>query len=115
MKYFHRRALHGSFYDNNPMTGVANLFDLGLVFMVGLLLALLGALGLDDLLRENSTMTITRQSNSGEMEIIVKQGKKVESMKVTTEKSQGRGKRLGVAYQLDDGSFIYVPENDFQQ
>lgn len=27
------------FYGNNPLTGVANVFDLGLVFMVGLLKA----------------------------------------------------------------------------
>ena len=111
MKYFHRSPQTEGFYDNNPLTGVANLFDLGLVFMVGLLLALLGAYHLDDLLEENSTVTIAKHSASGEMEIIVKDGTRVDSMKVTTEKSKGKGTRLGIAYKLDDGSFIYVPEN----
>lgn len=111
MKYFvSSPAKADGFSDNDPLSGVANLFDLGLVFMVGLLLAVFGAYHLEDLLKENSDLTITKQTPNGSMEIIVKKGKKVDAMTVTKEEAAGKGQRLGIAYQLDDGSFIYVPE-----
>ena len=96
--------------DNDPLSGVANLFDLGLVFIVGLLLALFGAYHLEDLLQKDSEVTITKQSASGELEIITKKGRKIEAMKVTKQKATGRGQRLGTAYRLADGSMVYVPE-----
>lgn len=111
MRYLKRRQKPGSgFSDNDPMTGVANLFDLGLVFIVGLLLALFGAYHLEDLLREDSQVTITKQSQGGAMEIIMKKGKTIEAMKVTENKARGTGQRLGTAYRLKDGSVVYVPE-----
>lgn len=111
MKYFHRTQNRGpGLSDNDPMTGVANLFDLGLVFIVGLLLALFGAFHLDDLLKEDSELTITKQSVNGDLEIISKKGKKIEAVKVTQKKTSGKGERLGTAYRLADGSMVYVPE-----
>ena len=113
MKYFHRSPQNTEgFFDNNPLTGVANLFDLGLVFMVGLLVALFGAYHLDDLLSEKTDVTITKQSADGQMEIIVKKGNRVDAMKVTSNEASGKGQRLGIAYKLADGSFIYVPDNN---
>jgi len=85
-------------------------FDVGLVFIVGLLMALFGAYHMEDLLQEDPEVTITKQSANGDMEIIIKKGKKIEAMKVTKEKAKGRGQRLGVAYRLEDGSMVYVPK-----
>jgi hypothetical protein len=111
MKYFNRQQNRGAgLSDNDPMTGVANLFDLGLVFIVGLLLALFGVYHLEDLLKEDSEVTITKQSANGDLEIITKKGKKIEAMKVTKEKAKGKGVILGTAYRLADGSMVYVPE-----
>ncbi|MFH0784915.1 MAG: DUF2149 domain-containing protein [Pseudomonadota bacterium] len=111
MRYLGRNQKRGSgLSDNDPMSGVANLFDLGLVFIVGLLLALFGSYHLQDLLQENSQVTITKESASGEMEIIIKDGKKIEAMKVSREQAKGRGQRLGTAYRLENGSMVYVPE-----
>jgi hypothetical protein len=113
MIYFRRARNRGPDpSDNDPMTGVANLFDLGLVFIVGLLLALFGAFHMEDLLKEDSEVTITKQTADGNMEIIIKKGKKIEAMKVSKETAKGRGQRLGTAYRLADGSMVYVPEND---
>ena len=107
-RYFKRRPLRSEgLYDNNPLTGVANLFDLGLVFI-----AVLVAYRLEDLMKEDSNMTVTRQNSDGTMDIVVKQGKKIEAMRVTAEPSQGKGQRLGVAYRLADGSLVYVPDAD---
>jgi len=96
--------------DNDPLHGVANLFDLGLVFIVGLMLALFGAFHLEDLLNPDADLTITKQSASGELEIITKKGKKIEAVKVTSKQTSGRGQRLGIAYRLEDGAMVYVPE-----
>ncbi len=115
MRYLERNQKRGSgLSDNDPMSGVANLFDLGLVFIVGLLLALFGSYHLQDLLQENSQVTITKQSADGELEIIIKDGKKIEAMKVSREQAKGRGQRLGTAYQLENGSMVYVPEAEIR-
>ncbi|MBM9513767.1 DUF2149 domain-containing protein [Desulfogranum marinum] len=113
MRYFQRTQNRGAgLSDNDPLTGIANLFDLGLVFIVGLLLALFGTYHLEDLLRQDSQLTITKESSNGEMEIITKKGTKIEAIKVTKDKAKGKGQRLGVAYRLKDGSMVYVPEKE---
>lgn len=99
-----------AFRDDDPMTGVANLFDIGLVFIVGLLLTLFNAYRLQDLFDSTSEMTIMKQQASGEMEIIVKKGTEIKASRVTQEAAQGKGNRLGVAYRLEDGSMVYVPD-----
>lgn len=95
---------------NDPLTGVANLFDIGLVFIVGLIVTIFSAYHLQDLLSEKSEMTILKMSKNKEMEIITKKGNKIKAMKVSKQKAKGRGERLGVAYKLEDGSMVYVPE-----
>jgi hypothetical protein len=104
------RSRSNGLSENDPLNGVANLFDLGLVFIVGLMLALFGAFHLEDLLKKDSEMTITRQSSDGEMEIITKKGTRIDAVKMTREQAKGRGMRLGTAYRLEDGSMVYVPE-----
>ncbi len=96
--------------DNDPMSGVANLFDLGLVFIVGILVMLFSAYRLTDLLSEKSEFTLMKQNAQGELEIITKKGKKLDAVKVTRTQAEGRGERLGTAYRLEDGSMVYVPE-----
>ncbi|BBO87889.1 DUF2149 domain-containing protein [Desulfosarcina ovata] len=101
-----------AFRDDDPMTGVANLFDIGLVFIVGLLLTLFSAYRLQDLFDQTSEMTIMKQKASGEMEIITKKGTTIKATRVTREAAKGRGNRLGVAYRLEDGSMVYVPDGE---
>ncbi|HHL38902.1 MAG TPA: DUF2149 domain-containing protein [Deltaproteobacteria bacterium] len=110
MRYLGRRPV-GPPSDDDPLSGIANLFDLGLVFIVGLLLALFGAYHLDELLRDDSEVTITKRSADGTMEIIMKKGKRIEALRLTEEKSRGRGRRLGTAYRLEDGTVVYVPDD----
>ena len=117
MQYFQsRRRRTGrafgnqGFSDDDPLNGVANLFDIGLVFIVGLLMTLFSAYHLQDLFNQKSEMTIMKQSKSGELEIITKKGTQVKTMKVSKTKATGKGERLGIAYRLEDGSTVYVPE-----
>ena len=113
MQYLKAKQNRGTgFSDNDPMAGVANLFDLGLVFIVGLLIALFGAYHLDDLLSKESRMTIVKTSADGQMEIIEKKGTRISAMKVSKDRAKGRGQRLGTAYKLEDGSMIYIPDGN---
>jgi len=112
VKYLKKNIGHPSndLGDNDPMSGVANLFDLGLVFIVGLILTIFSAFHLSDLFNENSEITIMKKDSRGELEIITKKGKKIKAIKITKDKAIGRGERLGTAYRLEDGSMVYVPE-----
>ena len=111
MKYLRPKESHvNELGDNDPLSGVANLFDLGLVFIVGLLLALFGAYHLQELLQQDSKLTITKQTADGAMEMIIKDGKKLEAVKIGKEEAKGRGQRLGTAYRLENGTMVYVPE-----
>jgi len=102
-----------AFGDDDPLNGVANLFDLGLVFIVGMIVSLFAAYHLQDLFSDQSNLTITKKSASGQMEVIVKQGKQVKALRVSAdERSKGQGTRLGVAYRLEDGTMVYVPDED---
>jgi len=96
--------------EDDPLSGVANLFDLSLVFIVGLIITLFAAYHLQDLFDSKSEITIVKKAQGGEMEIITKKGKKIKIHKVSKEKAKGRGQRLGVAYRLEDGTIVYVPD-----
>ena len=94
----------------DPMSGVVNLFDTAVVFIAALLLALMTLFDAKDFFSKDSTMTLIKKNDRGELTVIRKQGRKIQARKVTREAAAGRGTRLGTAYRLEDGSMIYVPE-----
>ena len=112
MRFIKRRTTHSDdeYGGDDPMAGVANLFDIGLVFIVGLLMTLFSAYQLQDLFSEKSDMTIIKKTESEELQIITKKGKRIKAMKVTKSKAKGGGERLGTAYRLEDGTMVYVPD-----
>ena len=94
----------------DPLTGVANLFDLALVIVVGLMMALTMAFHLADIFKRDTEITIFKK-NKGRIEIIVKKGKEIKIYKATGSQAQGIvGERVGTAYRLKDGRIAYVPE-----
>jgi hypothetical protein len=95
----------------DPLLGVANLFDVALVFIVALLLSLMATYQILDFFSETSEITIIKKDEDGQMEIITKKGKEIKVEKVTDRKIGGEeGTKLGTAYQLKDGRMIYVPD-----
>ncbi|MEW6658935.1 MAG: DUF2149 domain-containing protein [Thermodesulfobacteriota bacterium] len=94
----------------DPISGVANLFDASVAFIVSMMIALFMAYNMLDLVNPKSEVTITKKNAAGEMEIITKKGKEIKVKKVTDKKLSGEGVRLGTAYQLKDGRVVYVPE-----
>ena len=97
-------------HQEDPMSGVANLFDVGVVFIVGLIGALISAYSLLDFLSPKTEITMVKKNDDGRVEIVTKKGKQIKVEKVTDKKLQGEGTRLGTAYRLKDGKIIYVPE-----
>ncbi len=112
MRYLKKRRFSVSAAgDDDPLSGVANLFDVGLVFIVGLFLALMTVYHIMDFFSETSEITIVKRNEEGQMEIITKKGKEIKVEKVTDKKIGGEeGVKLGTAYQLKDGRMIYVPD-----
>ena len=95
----------------DPLLGVANLFDVALVFIVALLLSLMATYQILDFFSETSEITIVKKNEDGQMEIITKKGKEIKVEKVTDRKIGGQeGIKLGIAYKLKNGRMIYVPE-----
>ena len=93
----------------DPIAGVANLFDASIVFIVSMMVALFMAYNMMDLLDPTSEVTMMKKNAQGELEIMTKKGKEIKVSKVTDQKLAGRGERLGTAYKLPDGKVVYVP------
>lgn len=96
--------------DEDPLSGIANLFDVSIVFIVGLMIALFSNFGLGAFLDHDSDLTMVRTDAEGRQEMIVKKGETIEAYKMTAQSGTGDGTRLGTAYQLENGQVIYVPE-----
>lgn len=95
--------------EDDPLSGMANLFDLAMVFAVALMVALVMHLQVAEMLTQDE-VTLIKNPGQEDMEIIVKKGRKIERYTATGETGEGRGRRVGVAYQLESGEVIYVPE-----
>ena len=104
------RLLHNQ-TDSDPMGTVANLFDVAMVFAVALMVALVTRFNMTEIF---STEDFTMVKNPGKenMEIITKEGQEIKRYTPSEkqETSGKRGKKVGVAYQLESGEIIYVPE-----
>jgi len=112
MRYLKRRRRtdYGQEALEDPISGVANLFDASIVFIVSMMIALFMAYNMTDLLNPEAEVTITKQSADGQIEVITKRGSEIKAQKVTDRKLSGQGEKLGTAYRLNDGRTIYVPE-----
>ncbi|BBE34772.1 DUF2149 domain-containing protein [Sphingosinicella microcystinivorans] len=106
---FARRRDEGS-WQEDPLAGIANLFDISLAFIVAMVVALYSMVGAPSLLDPDSSWTMTRTDAQGRMEIVRKDGRQIRVEKVSDRKLSGNGDRLGVAYRLPDGKVVYVPE-----
>lgn len=96
--------------EEDPLAGVANLFDVSVVFIVGLMITLFSIYRMGDLVDAQSEVTVVKTNAQGEREIITKKGTEIKAYKVTDKAMSGNGERLGVAYRLANGQIIYVPE-----
>lgn len=85
----------------DPLDGLVNLFDLGIVLSVAFLLAALSSLHL--------TRTITKSGlKPPRRAITVKPGEKVAPLPPRGATALGQGVPAGTVYRLSDGRLIYV-------
>lgn len=100
--------------DNNPLSIMANLFETGLVFALGFMVSLVNAMNMMDVFNPEAKVTVTTERKDG-IQIMVKDGKKTTMRRMTKNLGEGDGEKLGIAYRLEDGSVIYVPEGEGNQ
>lgn len=96
---------------DDPLSSLANLFDIAMVFAVALMVAMVSFMKMTEMLTPND-VTIVKNPGKKNMEIIKKTGKKIEKYKASevTTSGKGKGKRIGTAYELENGEIIYIPE-----
>lgn len=106
---FDYRQLLSAEQEDDPMEGMTNLFDLAMVFAVALMVALVSYMKLPEFFSDKD-VTLVKNAGKPDMEIIVKKDKKITRYKSSETSGSGKGTRIGVAYQLENGEIIYVPE-----
>ncbi len=107
-----RRLLRKDDDDNDPMSVVGNLFDVAMVFAVALMVALVTRYNMTEMLNQED-FTVVKNPGKENMEIITKEGEKISRYTPSEDQTsdQGRkGKKIGIAYELENGEIIYVPE-----
>ena len=94
------------------MSVVSNLFDVAMVFAVALMVALVSRYNMTEMLSQED-FTMVKNPGKENMEIITKEGRKINRYtpsKDQDNKNGTRGRKVGIAYELDNGEIIYVPE-----
>lgn len=106
-----RRNLLRRSEDNDPMSVVSNLFDVAMVFAVALMVALVSRYNMTEMFSQED-FTMVKNPGKENMEIITKEGEKINRYTPSEDKSDSssKGRRVGIAYELENGDIIYVPE-----
>lgn len=102
----HRRLLDT--LDEDPLSGVTNLFDVAMVFSVVLLLALVSRIPTLGMLTDEE-ITVVRNPGTPKMEVIYRDAKTLQHYRMSQNELSGQGTRLGTAFQLPSGEVVYVP------
>ena len=94
--------------EDDPGAGLMNLFDVWIAFSVALLLALFGYL-------QNAPARSPSECEDGApiaaMETTLDAMAKAPRFRPSSASLTGNGTRLGIAYRLQSGEVVYVPEN----
>lgn len=98
---------------DNPMGMLTNLFDVAMVFAVALMVAMVTHFNMSEIFSKED-FTIVKNPGADNMEIITKEGNEVKKYTPSDSESPtsgSKGRRVGTAYQLENGEIIYIPEN----
>ncbi|MDE6494070.1 MAG: DUF2149 domain-containing protein [Bacteroidales bacterium] len=97
--------------DQDPVAMLSNLFDVAMVFAVALMVALVFKFNMTEIFSQED-YTIVKNPGQENMEIITKEGQTINKYKPSENQdgSGKKGRKVGVAYQLENGEIIYVPE-----
>lgn len=109
-----RRRYSDLFRDEDevdPRSSLMNLFDAAMVFAVALMVAFAIQSRMTEFLTAEDA-TFVKNAGRPDMEIIVKKDNKITRYKSEQTKGSGRGQRVGIAYRLESGEVIYVPDGE---
>lgn len=93
---------------DDPILSLVNLIDVFLVVIAALMLAIANN-PLNPF--TSDSVTLIRNPGKPDMEIVTKDGAKIERYKGEGQIGSGLGVRAGVAYRMGDGSLVYVPDS----
>lgn len=93
----------------DPILSVVNLIDIFLVVIAALLITV----AQNPLINPFNKQDVTVITDPGKptMEVLIKKGEKIEKYKANGSIGSGDGEKAGVAYRMQDGSMVYVPED----
>jgi Uncharacterized conserved protein len=97
--------------DTDPLSVIVNLFDVAMVFAVALMVAMVMNMNMTEVFTQED-YTIVKNPGKENMEIITREGGKINRYTPSEDQPsiQKKGRRVGVAYELENGEIIYVPE-----
>lgn len=98
-----KRRLLNKDEDNDPMSVVSNLFDVAMVFAVALMVALVSRYNMTEMFSQED-FTMVKNPGKENMEIITKEGEKINRYTPSEDqdsKNGKRGKKVGIAYELE--------------
>ena len=111
MKHRYRYKTFADTEEIDPMGSLVNLFDVAMVFAVALMVAFVIQSRMTEFLTAEDA-TFVKNAGKKNMEIIVKKNNKITRYKSEQNSGSGKGRRVGIAYQLENGEVIYVPEEN---
>ena len=107
MSRIHTRARLHHDREGDPLDGLVNLFDLGVVLAVAFLLAALASLDLTGVLTRGD-VTVVRNGPDGQT-VITKRGQTLQRLRLQPgDRVAGQGTRVGTVYRLADGRLVYT-------
>ncbi len=106
-----RQRLRDEAEADDPLLSVINLIDVFLVLIAALLLTV-ASNPLNPYAKDK--ITVIRNAGQADMEIITRDGKKIERFRADSQSKTAtagnKGVRAGTAYRMSDGSLLYVPD-----
>lgn len=97
--------------NTDPLSIIVNLFDVAMVFAVALMVAMVMNMNMTEIFGKED-FSIVKNPGKENMEIITKEGNKINKYSPSKEQQQTgkKGRKVGIAYELDNGEIIYIPE-----
>lgn len=97
--------------DVDPLSVIVNLFDVAMVFAVALMVAMVMHMNMTEVFTQED-YTIVKNPGKDNMEIITKEGNQINKYTPSQDQSssQKKGRKVGIAYEMENGEIIYVPE-----
>jgi hypothetical protein len=112
MRRFKKRK-HRDDFGEDPLDGVANLFDVAMVFSVALMVAIVQRMEMTEFFSQED-FTIVKNPGTENMQIIQKKDGEIlhyeSKASNNADESGDKGKKVGTAYQLENGEILYIPD-----